>query len=404
HEERARAERLSEQLRQGQKLESIGRLAGGVAHDFNNLLTVIRGNTDVLARRVKGQAQAEPSIVAIRAATERAAKLTRQLLVFARGGPAEPVPVDLTRKVLDLLGAMSQLVGVGVAIETDFEPGLPAVSVDPLQLEAALLNLAANARDAMDGSGMLYLRLRRSGDWVALQVRDAGPGFDPQVLPRVFDPFFTTKPVGKGTGLGLSQVYGLVKGAGGRVEAANAPGGGAVVTLSFPPAAAAASAPEAEAQPASPPAAGSGAATVLLVDDNEAMLTRASGALAGQCEVVGSVTDGESVLEAAGILQPDVIVLDISMRGMSGLEVARILRSRDCRAAIVFLTVHEEDEVVLAARAAGALGYVIKARLGTDLAGAVLDASVGRAFVSASTFRAPAGTRRGRPSPTPSGR
>jgi len=218
------------------RIDALGRLTGGVAHDFNNLLTVIQGNTEILSRRIKGNSHAERPVAAIRAATDRAAKLTRQLLVFARGGPAEQTPVDLTRKVLDLLGAMSQLVGSGVAIETDFEPGLPRVRVDPLQLEAALLNLAANARDAMDGSGMIYFRLRRSGDWVALSVRDEGSGFDPQVLPRVFDPFFTTKPVGQGTGLGLSPVYGLVTGAGGRVEAANAPGGGAIVSLYFPPA------------------------------------------------------------------------------------------------------------------------------------------------------------------------
>src|SRR5262249_15038740 len=218
---------------------------------------------------------AERPIAAIRAATERAAKLTRQLLVFARGGPAESTPVDLARKVLDLLGAMSQLVGAGVVIETDFEPGLPPVSVDPLQLEAALLNLAANARDAMDGQGMMYLRLRRDGAWITLQVRDQGPGFDPSVLPRVFDPFFTTKPVGQGTGLGLSQVYGLVKGAGGRVEAANAPGGGAMVTLHFPVAegerAPASEAVQADPAPAMSTEGGSAMAPILLVDDNEAV-------------------------------------------------------------------------------------------------------------------------------------
>jgi len=334
------------------RIDALGRLTGGVAHDFNNLLTVIQGNTDILARRVKGQARAEPSIIAIRSATDRAAKLTRQLLVFARGGPAEPVPVDLTRKVLDLLGAMSQLVGAGVVIETDFEPGLPAVSVDPLQLEAALLNLAANARDAMDGSGMLYLRLRRSGDWVALQVRDAGPGFDPQVLPRVFDPFFTTKPVGKGTGLGLSQVYGLVKGAGGRVEAANAPGGGAVVTLSFPPAAAAASAPEAEAQPASPPAAGSGAATVLLVDDNEAVrATTATYLRDGGFEVL-EADDAAHALRLLEIHAVEAVVSDIVMPGeMDGMALADAIRAS--RPGLPVLLVSGFSERVTVAHARG---------------------------------------------------
>ena len=309
------------------RIDALGRLTGGVAHDFNNLLTVIQGNTEILGRRVKGQAQAERPIAAIRAATERAAKLTRQLLVFARGGPAEPVPVDLMRKVLDLLGAMSQLVGSGVAIETDFEPGLPPVSVDPLQLEAALLNLAANARDAMDGSGMLHIRLRRSGDWVALSVRDEGPGFEPAILPRVFDPFFTTKPVGQGTGLGLSQVYGLIKGVGGRVEAANAPGGGAILTLSFPPAERQASAPETETQAASHPAAGAGAATVLLVDDNEAVRATAAAYLRDGGFAVLEAGDAAAALGLLETNAVEAVVSDIVMPGvMDGMGLADAIR------------------------------------------------------------------------------
>jgi nitrogen-specific signal transduction histidine kinase/CheY-like chemotaxis protein len=310
------------------RIDALGRLTGGVAHDFNNLLTVIRGNTDLLARRVKGQAPAERPIAAIRAATDRAAKLTRQLLVFARGGPAESTPVDLARKVLDLLGAMSQLTGAGVAIETDFEPGLPQVSVDPLQLEAALLNLAANARDAMGGSGMLHFRLRRDGDWIVLQVRDEGPGFEPSVLPRVFDPFFTTKPVGEGTGLGLSQVYGLVMGAGGRVEAANAPGGGAVVTLWFPPAAAAAPAPEAEVQaPSSHPPA-SGEATVLLVDDNEAVRATTAAYLRDGGLAVLEAADAAAALRLLEAGAVEAVVTDVAMPGeLDGIGLAMAIRT-----------------------------------------------------------------------------
>ena len=310
------------------RIDALGRLTGGVAHDFNNLLTVIQGNTDILARRVKGQTAAERPIASIRAATERAAKLTRQLLVFARGGPAESTPVDLARKVLDLLGAMSQLVGSGVVIETDFEPGLPPVRVDPLQLEAALLNLAANARDAMDGQGMLYLRLRRDADWVMLQVRDEGPGFEPQVLPRVFDPFFTTKPVGEGTGLGLSQVYGLVKGAGGRVEAANAPGGGAVLTLSFPPADTAAPAAEIEVAAASPQAPASGEALILLVDDNEDVRATTAAYLRDGGLAVVEAADAAAALRLLEAAEVDAVVSDIAMPGeMDGMGLADAIRA-----------------------------------------------------------------------------
>ena len=310
------------------RIDALGRLTGGVAHDFNNLLTVIQGNTEILGRRVKGQAQAERPIAAIRTATERAASLTRQLLVFARGGPAESAPVDLARKVLDQLGAMSQLVGAGVGIETDFEPGVPSVRVDPLQLEAALLNLAANARDAMGGSGMLHVRLRRAGVWVALAVRDEGPGFDSAVLPRVFDPFFTTKPVGQGTGLGLSQVYGLIKGAGGRVEAANAPGGGAVVTLYFPPVEAPAAPVEAEAQAPIPPPLGSGAATVLLVDDNEAVrATTATFLRDGGLSVI-EASDAAAALRLLAAGPVDAVVSDIVMPGeLDGMGLAEAVRA-----------------------------------------------------------------------------
>jgi signal transduction histidine kinase len=316
------------------RIDALGRLTGGVAHDFNNLLTVIQGNTDILSRRVKGQAAAERPIAAIRAATERAAKLTRQLLVFARGGPAESTPVDLARRVLDLLGAMSQLVGAGVVIETDFEPGLPQVSVDPLQLEAALLNLAANARDAMGGQGMLYLRLRRDGDWVALQVRDEGTGFDPAVLPRVFDPFFTTKPIGEGTGLGLSQVYGLVKGAGGRVEAGNAPGGGALICLFFPPADVAEPAAEPEVksvvsvQPLGPNAHNLGEAVILLVDDNEAVRSTAAAYLREVGLAVLEAGDAAAALRMLERGETDAVVSDIAMPGeLDGIGLAEAIRA-----------------------------------------------------------------------------
>ena len=311
------------------RIDALGRLTGGVAHDFNNLLTVISGNTEILGRRIQGQAQAERPLAAIRAATDRAAQLTRQLLVFARGGPAEPVRVDLASKILDLVGALSQLVGALVTIDTDLEPGLPPVSVDPLQLEAALLNLAANARDAMKGSGVLHLRLRRAGADIALSVRDEGPGFEPGVLPRVFDPFFTTKPVGEGTGLGLSQVYGLVKGAGGQVVAANAPGGGAIVTLIFPPAEGeAAPVPAALEVAARPSPASGGEAPILLVDDNEAVRTTTAAYLSECGLTVLEAADAAHALALLGDRPVAALVSDIVMPGeMDGMALAQAVKA-----------------------------------------------------------------------------
>jgi signal transduction histidine kinase/CheY-like chemotaxis protein len=322
-------------VEQATRIDALGRLTGGVAHDFNNLLTVIQGNTEILGRRLKDQTQAERPLAAIRTATDRAAKLTRQLLVFARGGPTEPVTVDLGRKIDDLTSPMSQLMGGGVAIEVDIAPGTPPVNVDPLQLEAALLNLAANARDAMEGAGTLYLRLTHAPPWVVLTVRDEGPGFDPAALTRVFDPFFTTKPVGQGTGLGLSQVYGLVKGAGGRVEAANAPQGGAVITLLFPAIEGAPRAEPAQSSAAPLPAdAPTGAqqanpGSVLLVDDNEAV-RGTTAAYLRECGL--PVIEAQDAAQALGILQTvqvEAVASDIIMPGeMDGIALAEAIKAR----------------------------------------------------------------------------
>ena len=333
------------------RIDALGRLTGGVAHDFNNLLTVISGNAEILGRRVKGQAQAERPLLAIRTAADRAAQLTRQLLVFARGGVAESTRVDLGRKVLDLLGALSQLVGAGVAIETDLEPGLPPVNVDPLQLEAALLNLAANARDAMAGSGVLHLKLRREGGRIALSARDEGPGFEAGVLSRVFDPFFTTKPVGQGTGLGLSQVYGLVKGAGGSVEAANAPGGGAVVTLYFPAVDGEAEPPPSsiEIVPSSAPAPVG--AAILLVDDNEAVRTTAAAYLRECGLAVIEAADAASALDLLAAHPVEALVTDIVMPGeMDGMGLAEAVKAARPRLPVLLVSGFSERAAEAQAR------------------------------------------------------
>jgi signal transduction histidine kinase len=314
-------------VEQATRIDALGRLTGGVAHDFNNLLTVIQGNAEILGRRVKDMPQAERSLVAIRTATDRAAKLTRQLLVFARGGPIAPVAVDLGRKVEELLAAMAQLVGAGVVIDTSVEPNLPPVSVDPLQLEAALLNLAANARDAMDGAGRMQITLRRQGPWVALVVVDEGSGFDPGVLSRVFDPFFTTKPVGQGTGLGLSQVYGLMKGAGGQVTASNTSSGGGRVCLFFPPSALPIEA--ADEPPALLTPTGAGLEGVLLVDDNDAVRATTAAYLRECGLSVIEAPDAAHALELLETARVEAVMSDIIMPGdMDGIGLAQTIQTR----------------------------------------------------------------------------
>jgi signal transduction histidine kinase len=315
-------------VEQATRIDALGRLTGGVAHDFNNLLTVIQGNAEILARRLSDMPQADRSLAAIRTATDRAAKLTRQLLVFARGGPTGPVILDLAAKINDLLAPMAQLVGAGVVIDTSIEADLPPISIDPLQLEAALLNLAANARDAMGGAGRMEIRLRRVGEWVALIVRDEGPGFDPSALPRVFDPFFTTKPVGQGTGLGLSQVYGLMKGAGGQVEASNPAGGGGMVSLLFP-ASPVEAAPVASVDPPFTPPDSEGREGILLVDDHDGVRATTA-AFLRECGLpVIEASDAAHALRILESAHVEAVVTDITMPGeMDGIGLVETIRNR----------------------------------------------------------------------------
>lgn len=207
-------------VEQAVRMDALGRLTGGVAHDFNNRLMIIQGNADTLARRLADQEAAQRPLASIRLATNRGAKLVGQLLTFARGGPTEARIVDLNETIASLRLAMEQVASLSVRLRLHPSEQDVRVELDPLQLEAALINLCANARDAMPEGGEIAITVKPQGDQARVEVRDSGPGFAPEVAPRVFEPFFTTKPGGKGTGLGLTQVYGFM----------HAFGGSAVVT------------------------------------------------------------------------------------------------------------------------------------------------------------------------------
>ena len=227
---------LEEQLTQARKMEAVGQLTSGVAHDFNNLLTVVLGNADILLRRLEDQPSAAKHLGAIRAAAEKGHTLTRQLLAFSRQQQLNPTVVDLNVLIRNFLPLLRQAVGEGVSIDLEVPAEPLHVLVDPTHLEAALLNLAVNARDAMNGEGDLSIAAWRADSeddsaFAAIRVTDSGEGMSPEVASRVFEPFFTTKEVGRGSGLGLSQVYGFVAQSGGRVEVASAPGAGASFTL-----------------------------------------------------------------------------------------------------------------------------------------------------------------------------
>ncbi|HEV7589504.1 MAG TPA: PAS domain S-box protein, partial [Longimicrobium sp.] len=274
-----RLKAMEEQFRQVQKMEAVGRLAGGVAHDFNNLLTVINGYSDLVFDSLLPEHPGRELLAEIRHAGERAATLTRQLLAFSRKQVLQPRVVNLNTVLGDLLRFLRPLIGEDVEIALGIDASLALAEVDPGQFEQAIVNLAVNARDAMPRGGRLTIETRNviaegddAGRWpdlppgryVSVSVSDTGEGMDEETRARIFEPFFTTKPAGEGTGLGLAMVYGFVKQSGGHVEASSQPGRGTTFTLYLPQTEAAAPQPRAPADPAS---AFTGTETVLLVED-----------------------------------------------------------------------------------------------------------------------------------------
>ena len=234
--ERAQAE---EMLRQSQKLEAVGQLTSGLAHDFNNLLTIILASLDRAKRVEAGRPKLQHYIDNATDGAERAAHLVDQVLSFARKQPMITQPHDVNAIVEGMRELLEHMLGPTIRLTLDLETDLPTVKIDKNQTEAAILNLVANARDAMtDGGDMTIVTRRESGadgaDQVAVVLSDTGAGMDATVRERVFEPFFTTKPVGQGTGLGLSQVYGFIKQAGGDVDLESAPGEGTRITLRLP--------------------------------------------------------------------------------------------------------------------------------------------------------------------------
>jgi signal transduction histidine kinase len=239
---------LEEQLRQAQKMEAVGKLAGGVAHDFNNLLTAIIGFTALAYDDVAEGNPARNALTQVRRSAEQAAALTRQLLAFGRRQILQPEPLDLSEIVRQMEPMLRRLIGADIAIRCEYAEHLPLVLADPTQVQQILLNLVVNARDAMPAGGALTIVTGRltldrrddggpdlpPGDYVSLGVSDTGEGIAAKDLERIFEPFFTTKEFGRGTGLGLSTVYGIAKQSGGDVFVRNTPGAGAAFTVLLP--------------------------------------------------------------------------------------------------------------------------------------------------------------------------
>jgi two-component system, cell cycle sensor histidine kinase and response regulator CckA len=334
---------LEGQLRQAQKMEAVGLLAGGVAHDFNNALAVITGYSDLLRLHLPDDNPLQKYPEEIGKAANRAATLTRQLLAFSRKQVIQPVILDLNSIVADMEKMLLRLIGEDIAITITRDPNLARVKADPGQIEQILMNLAVNARDAMPQGGSLFLRTAnahldetyirqhayaKAGSYVALRVSDTGHGMDKATQARIFEPFFTTKGPGKGTGLGLSTVYGIVKQNGGHIQVYSEPGKGTTFTIYLPQAVGAA---EALKAPEAAIALPRGAETVLLVEDEEALRILARNCLETYGYTVLEVADANAALLRAqqhtgpiGLLLTDVV-----MPGMNGRELAiRLTRSR----------------------------------------------------------------------------
>jgi PAS domain S-box-containing protein len=323
-------EKIQRQLAESQKLDALGQLTGGVAHDFNNLLMIITGNIHILKRLAGNDAKGQRAVQAIEKASQHGASLTRQLLTFARRQSVSPQTVDLSERIHSLRDVLDTGLRGSVQILIHVDADVWPVTVDPGEFEAALVNLVVNARDAMPGGGTVMIRASntrldddaRSGDFVAIQVEDAGTGIPPDVVAKVFDPFFTTKPVGKGTGLGLSQVHGFAHQAGGTVTVESELGKGTTLTIYLPR-----SMSETASGSVEPGSVGSG--TVLLVEDNPDVASASAGLLEQLGYSVRWVADAESALSALDRDAIDLVFSDIVMSGkMDGLGLARAIKQK----------------------------------------------------------------------------
>ena len=352
---------LESQLRQSQKMEAIGLLAGGVAHDFNNLLTVIAGYGQSLLQEVPREDPKRNAVAAIMDAQERAAGLTRQLLSFSRQSVLEPRVLDLNVVVSETERLLRRVIGEDIVLTTALDSAIRPVKVDASQLSQVLLNLAVNARDAMPNGGALRLSTANTevrkdganeraglpkGEYVLLEMADTGQGMTPEVRARIFEPFFTTKPVGKGTGLGLATVYGIIRASGGHIDVASEWGRGTTFRIYFPASDEPIARPAVAASEPELPIRGN--ETILLVEDETSVRSLIKIVLQKNGYHVLDAGDGEEAVQvfenASGKI--DILVTDIVMPHRNGPELAALLRQRLPSLRVLFTSGYTEDAVV----------------------------------------------------------
>jgi two-component system cell cycle sensor histidine kinase/response regulator CckA len=351
--------RLEEQLRQAQKMEAVGQLAGGVAHDFNNLLTAILGYCHLMLDEVPDEDPLRPDLLEIQSAGERAASLTRQLLAFSRRQMLQPQLVDINTLVLQLEKLLRRLISEDVELVTALAADLRSVTVDPASVEQILVNLAVNARDAMPAGGRLTIETANveldaasaathaamtPGSYVMIAVSDTGVGMDAVTRARIFEPFFTTKEQGKGSGLGLATVYGMVKQSGGYIWVESEPGRGATFKAYLP----VTPLPPGTQSPARDAGEPVGSETVLLVEDEDAVRALAREVLRRHGYVVLEARDGVDALRVAErhADEIDLLVADVVMPHMSGRELAERLATVRPAMKILFMSGYTDHALV----------------------------------------------------------
>ena len=324
-------EETAEQLRQSQKMEAIGRLAGGVAHDFNNLLLAINGYSEFLSDSLTDPRQ-QRFAKEIRSAGERAAALTQQLVAFSRRQVLQPQVISLNDCVLEIRSMLERLIGEDIRVMLDLDFNLAMVEADPSQIGQVLLNLAVNARDAMGGHGMLKISTRMHGNVAVLEVTDDGVGMDEETRARIFEPFFTTKEVGHGTGLGLSTVYGVVTQSGGTIDVRSGPGAGTTFTILLP---ATSRRPE-QADPAGGKPS-RGGERILVVDDEQVVRDLLARMLRTQGYTVTVAASAREALELPR--EWDLLLTDVVMPDLDGVKLAARIRARH----VLFISGYDQD-------------------------------------------------------------
>ena len=346
-------------LAQSQKMETIGKLTGGVAHDFNNLLQVVSGNLQLLAKDIAGNERAEKRVANAMAGVSRGAKLASQLLAFGRRQALEPKVVNISRMVNGMDDMLRRAIGEGIEVETIVAGGLWNTFIDPAQIENALLNLAINARDAMDGQGKLTIELGNAhldddyarthdevtpGQYIMLAVSDTGCGMAPDIIGKVFEPFFSTKSEGKGSGLGLSMVYGFVKQSGGHVKIYSEVGHGTTIKLYLPRAL---QSEDVEVEVHTGPMSG-GTETVLVVEDDDEVRATVVEMLSDLGYRVLKAVDAASALNVIESGIPiDLLFTDVVMPGqLKSPELARKARERLPDIAVLFTSGYTENSIV----------------------------------------------------------